>query len=56
MRTAVERVTVTGSPERLAAIEAARRDLMDAGVIEHLELEAGDDDVAVVLADDAPSD
>jgi len=56
MRTSVERVTVTGSPERLAAVEAARRDLMDAGVIERLELAAGDDDVTVVLADEAQSD
>jgi valyl-tRNA synthetase len=56
MRTSVERVTVTGSPGRLAAVEAARRDLMDAGVIERLELAAGDDDVTVVLADEAQSD
>jgi valyl-tRNA synthetase len=55
MRSRVELVSVTGSPDRLALVEAARRDLMDAGVIARLELVEGADDVEVVLADVEPS-
>jgi valyl-tRNA synthetase len=56
MRTGVELVTVTASRERRAALDAARGDLMDAGVIARLELKEGEDDVEVVLTDEAPSD
>jgi valyl-tRNA synthetase len=54
MRAGVELVTVTGRPARLAAVEAARRDLMDAGVVACLELVEGADSVEVVLADAEP--
>ncbi len=37
----VERVHVVDTPERLAALEAARRDVSDAGRIARLEVEAG---------------
>jgi valyl-tRNA synthetase len=53
MRSEVSSVTVTGSPAMIAAIESARGDLADAGVISSIELREGADDVKVVLADPA---
>jgi valyl-tRNA synthetase len=50
MRAPVAAVTVHGPAERRTAIEAARTDLMDAGVIERLELVDGEDAVVVELA------
>jgi len=41
---------VSGSTARLASIEAARQDLLDAGSIERLELDDGEDAVEVELA------
>jgi valyl-tRNA synthetase len=55
MRWGVTLVTVTGSPARLAAVDSARGDLLDAGVIERLELVEGEDDVTVELAEEAPA-
>ena len=52
MRAGVASVTVRGAPARLAAVEAARRDLLDAGAIADLVLEAGDEAVVVVLAEE----
>jgi hypothetical protein len=37
----VARVCVIDTPERLAALEAARRDVCDAGKIDELEVEVG---------------
>jgi hypothetical protein len=37
----VDRVRVIDTPERLAALDAARRDVCDAGRIARLEVEAG---------------
>ena len=50
MRAPVASVTVSGSTARLASIEAARQDLLDAGSIERLELDDGEDAVEVELA------
>jgi len=52
MRAEVELVTVSGSPAFLAAVEAARDDLVDAGVIRELRLGDGDEAVIVALADE----
>ena len=54
MRAEVDLVTVRGAPARLAALEAARGDLQDAGTIGRLVLEEGKDEIVVVLA--APRD
>jgi valyl-tRNA synthetase len=53
MKAVVASVTVSGTPPRLAAIDAARGDLMEAGVIRHLELLEGDDAIDVELEDPA---
>ena len=47
-----DRLLVIDTPERLAALEAARRDVCDAGRIARLELEAGA--VAAVRVELAP--
>jgi len=56
MRAPVAVVTVHGDAHRLASIDAAREDLMDAGAVERLELVEGDDDAAVELAETAEGD
>jgi len=48
MRARVAQLTVTGPPATLAAVEAARADLIDAGGVDRLELVAGDE-LAVVV-------
>ena len=54
MRACVTLLTVTGPPEVLAAVEAARGDLADAGGVDELVLAASDAlSVSVVLADEA---
>jgi valyl-tRNA synthetase len=56
MKAQVASVTVRGGAERLAAVEAAKGDLLDAGAIDRLELvEADDEHVAVELAELAAS-
>jgi valyl-tRNA synthetase len=56
MRTTVESVTVSAPASTLAAIEAARGDLLDAGVINKLELREGEDfAVSVTLEDEPPT-
>jgi valyl-tRNA synthetase len=50
MRAPVDVVTVRGPTPRLAAVDAARADLMDAGVIGRLELFEGSEGVDVQLA------
>jgi hypothetical protein len=41
MRARVARLIVSGPPDVLAAVEAARRDLIDAGGVDELVLEDG---------------
>ena len=54
MRARVTLLRVTGPPETLAAVEAARGDIVDAGGVDELVVGAGDTlSVAVVLADEA---
>jgi valyl-tRNA synthetase len=54
MRARVSSLTVTGPPEVLAAVEAARRDLVDAGGVDDLVLSPGATlEVTVVLAEEA---
>ena len=54
MRAKVRRLTVSGPPDVLAAVDAARGDLIDAGGVELLELEeAAELSVAVELAEEA---
>ena len=54
MRARVALLTVTGPPEVLAAVEAARGDIVDAGGVDELVVSAGDAlSVAVALADEA---
>jgi valyl-tRNA synthetase len=57
MRADVETATVTAPAAQVAALEAARADLVDAGRIRSLTLEAGDGEltVAVVLAEPDPA-
>jgi valyl-tRNA synthetase len=55
MRTAVESVTVTAPTATLGAIEAARGDLLDAGVITKLELREGEEFVVAVRLEDEPT-
>jgi valyl-tRNA synthetase len=56
MRARVSRLTVTGPDELIAAIESARRDLMDAGGVDELVFEKGDSlRVEVELADEGPA-
>ena len=53
MRARVALLTVTGPPETLAAVEASRGDIADAGGVDELVVSAGDAlSVHVVLADD----
>jgi valyl-tRNA synthetase len=53
MRARVSVLTVTGPPETLAAVEAARGDIVDAGGVDELVVSAGDAlSVDVVLADE----
>jgi valyl-tRNA synthetase len=53
MRARVALLTVTGPPETLAAVEAGRSDIVDAGGVEELVVSAGDAlSVDVVLADE----
>ncbi len=54
MRAKVRRLVVTGPPQTLAAVDAARGDLTDAGGVEELQLVDGDSfSVSVELAEDA---
>jgi valyl-tRNA synthetase len=56
MRSGVAAVTVTGPRQFLEAIEAAKGDLSDAGVIRSIELSEGGEQITVVLAEpEAPS-
>jgi valyl-tRNA synthetase len=55
LKTAVERVVVTDTPDRLAALAAARRDVLDAGTVAEIDLveltdPAGEPSVVVTLA------
>jgi valyl-tRNA synthetase len=51
MRARVDRLTVSGSPAELAAVDAARRDLIDAGSVDRMDLaEAEEFSVTVTLA------
>jgi valyl-tRNA synthetase len=50
MKAPVASVTVHGTAARLAALDSARADLMDAGVIARLELVEGDESMDVELA------
>ncbi|HUC04642.1 MAG TPA: valine--tRNA ligase, partial [Acidimicrobiales bacterium] len=53
MRAPVEELTVSGPPETLADVEAARSDIVDAGGVRSLVLaESGDFAVTVVLAEE----
>jgi valyl-tRNA synthetase len=53
MRARVARLTVAGTPAELAAVEAARRDLIDAGSVDRMDLiEAVEFSVTVTLADE----
>jgi valyl-tRNA synthetase len=53
MRARVAVLTVSGPPDTLAAIEAARADLIDAGGVDELALHEGESlDVGVVLAEE----
>jgi valyl-tRNA synthetase len=53
MRARVSLLTVTGPTETLAAVEAARSDIVDAGGVDELAVSAGDAlTVDVVLADE----
>jgi valyl-tRNA synthetase len=54
MRARVTLLTVTGPPGTLAAVEAARGDIVDAGGVDELVVSVGDTlSVAVVLADES---
>ena len=54
MRARVAALTVTGPPATLAAVEAARGDIVDAGGVDELVATAGDAlSVEVELADEA---
>ncbi len=53
MRSKVAALTVTDTPERIAALLLARDDVADAGGVEDLVTVEGDEpDIAVVLADE----
>ena len=53
MRARVTLLTISGPPETLAAVEAARGDIVDAGGVDELMVSAGDGlSVHVVLADE----
>ena len=51
MRARVARLTVTDRPERLALVELARDDLVDAGGVDELVLVEGEPSVEVILSD-----
>ena len=51
MRAAVERVTVTDAPERLAALRSAEADVVEAGTIAELAYAEGEPGVRVELAE-----
>jgi valyl-tRNA synthetase len=54
MRARVTLLTVGGPPETLAAVEAARGDIVDAGGVDELVITAGDTlSMGVVLADES---
>ena len=54
MRARVALLTVTGTPETLAAVEAARSDIVDAGGVDELVVSVGDAlSVQVVLSDES---
>ncbi len=54
MRARVALLTVTGPPETLAAVEAARADIVDAGGVDELAVSVGDAlSVQVVLSDES---
>ncbi len=54
MRARVALLTVTGPPETLVAVEAARGDIVDAGGVDELVVGAGDAlSVQVTLAEEA---
>jgi hypothetical protein len=54
MRAKVRLLTVSGPPDVLAAVDAARGDLIDAGGVELLQLEEGSElSVVVELAEEA---
>jgi valyl-tRNA synthetase len=54
MRARVALLTVTGPPETLAAVEAARGDIVDAGGVDELVVSVGDAlSVQVVLSDES---
>jgi valyl-tRNA synthetase len=54
MRAKVRRLTVSGPATLLAAVEASRHDVVDAGGVEELQLEEADTfSVAVDLAEEA---
>ncbi len=50
MRAAVERAVVRDTAERVAALELARADIANAGVVADLVIEVGEPGVDVVLA------
>jgi hypothetical protein len=50
-RTGVDRLVVRDTPERLALVEQARPDLVNAGVVTDFVTEEGEFDVAVALTD-----
>ena len=53
MRARVALLTVSGPPATLAAVEAARGDIVDAGGVDELVVSAGDElSVQVVLAEE----
>jgi valyl-tRNA synthetase len=51
MRTGVDRLVVRDTAERLALVEQARPDLVNAGVVTDFVTEEGEFDVAVALTD-----
>jgi len=55
MRAAVERAVVRDTGVRVAALEAARADIANAGVVAELVIEAGEPGVEVVLAPPTPA-
>jgi valyl-tRNA synthetase len=53
LRTAVDKATISDTPERVAALRAAENDVRDAGAIAALTIAEGDPGIEVVLAPDA---
>ena len=54
MKTPVTSLVVTGSPERLALVSLAQGDLVNAGVVESLELREGEPSIEVTLGEAPP--